>query len=47
MPVYMRTFYLRKLQKLFDSQTKEHEKAMRQAKTRSRGVPKRSMPRFR
>ena len=40
MPVYMRTFYLRKLQKLFDSQKKEHEKAMKKARKSSPKSPK-------
>ena len=45
MPVYLRTFYIHKLSKLFKKQKEEHEKAMRSAKSKSRtgGKP----PKFR
>jgi hypothetical protein len=37
MPVYLRTFNIRRLQKVFDKQKKEHETQMRQAKSKSKG----------
>ena len=40
MPVYLRIFYIKRLQKLFDKQKKEHDKAMRQAKSKSSGRSK-------
>ena len=36
MPVYMRTYYIRKLNKLFEDQNKEHEKAMKKMQSKSR-----------
>ena len=36
MPTYLRTFYLRKMSKMFKDQQKEHEKAMKKAQSRSR-----------
>ena len=36
MPVYLRTFYIRKMSKMFSDQKKEHEKAMKKQKARSR-----------
>ena len=35
MPIYLRTFYILKMSKMFSDQKKEHEKAMRQQKARS------------
>ena len=35
MPVYLRTFYIRKMSKMFSDQKKEHETAMRKQKARS------------
>ena len=36
MPIYLRTFYILKMSKMFSDQKKEHEKAMRQQKARSK-----------
>ena len=36
MPVYLRGFYLRKMSKMFKDQKTEHEKAMKQASSRSK-----------
>jgi hypothetical protein len=41
MPVYLRTFYLRKLQKMFDDQKKQHEKQMKQIKNKSSKIGRR------
>jgi hypothetical protein len=47
LPVGLRKWWLDRTIKEYEKEKEEHEKAMRQAKTRSRGVPKKSMPRFR
>jgi hypothetical protein len=36
MPVYMRLYYIRKLNKLFEDQNKEQEKAMKKMQSKSR-----------
>ena len=36
MPVYLRTFYIRKMSKMFKDQKTEHEKAMKQASSKSK-----------
>jgi len=36
MPIYIRTFYIRKMSKMFKDQKTEHEKAMKQAQSRSK-----------
>ena len=36
MPIYLRTFYILKMSRMFSDQKKEHEKAMRQQKARSK-----------
>ena len=36
MPIYIRTFYIRKMSKMFKDQKAEHEKAMKQAQSRSK-----------
>lgn len=49
MPVYLRTFYIKRLESIHAEQKKEHEKAMKQAKSRSKApskVPKKA-PKFR
>ena len=46
MPVYLRIFYIKRLNDLFKTQKKEHEKAMRQAKTRSKSTPKAKPPKM-
>ena len=38
MPVYMRLYYIRKLNKLFEDRNKEQEKATKQMKTKSRSM---------
>ena len=38
MPVYLRIFYIKRLNNLFKNQKKEHEKAMRQANKRSKST---------
>jgi hypothetical protein len=43
LPVYLRVFFIRKLQKIFDDQKKEQDKAAKAAKSRSRSTP----PKFR
>jgi hypothetical protein len=43
LPVYLRVFFIRKLQKLFDDQKKEQDKAMKAAKSKNRA----SAPKFR
>jgi hypothetical protein len=48
MPVYLRTFYIKRLQKIFDNQKKEHDKAARKAKAAQSKSPKRpNVPRSR
>ena len=48
MPVYLRTFYIKRLQKIFDNQKKEHDKAVRQAKSKQSKSPQRpNIPRSR
>jgi len=39
MPVYLRVFYIKKLQKIFSERNEDHEKAMRQARSRSSSKP--------
>ena len=36
MPIYLRTFYIRKMSKMFSDQKKEHETAMKKQKARSK-----------
>ena len=36
MPVYLRTFYILKMSKMFKEQKKDHEKAMKKAQSRSK-----------
>jgi hypothetical protein len=36
MPIYLRTFYIRKMSKMFSDQKKEHETAMRKQKARQK-----------
>jgi len=36
MPVFIRHFYVRRLQKHFDDEKKAHDKAMREAKSKSK-----------
>ena len=36
MPVYLRIFYIKKLERLFEEQKKGHEKAMKDARSKSR-----------
>ncbi len=49
MPVYLRTFYIKRIESIHKEQKKEHEKAMKQAKSRSKTAPKipKKAPRFR
>jgi len=35
MPVYLRVYYIRKLSKMFADEKKQHEKQMRQIKSKS------------
>ena len=41
MPVYLRTFYIRKLQKMFDDQKKQHEKEMKKVSARTPKIGRR------
>ena len=36
MPVYLRIFYIKKLERLFEEQKKSHEKAMKDARSKQR-----------
>ena len=47
MPIYLRNFYIKRLQKLFDSQKKEHDKAMRKSKASQKSPNRSSAPRSR
>jgi hypothetical protein len=42
MPVYLRTFYILKMSKMFKDQKKEHDKQIKKAQSRSKrsGSPK-------
>jgi hypothetical protein len=39
MPVYLRLFYIRKINHIYTEQTKAHEKAMRDAKSKQSKKP--------
>tara|TARA_R100000805_G_C3497589_1_gene29008 strand:+ start:53 stop:340 length:288 start_codon:yes stop_codon:yes gene_type:complete len=42
MPVHLRVYHIKKIQKIFEKEKKSHEKAMRKAKSQNRKtVPKR------
>ncbi len=47
MPIYLRTFYIKRLEGIHKAQKKEHDKAMKQAKSRSRANPPKKAPKFR
>ena len=47
MPIYLRTFYIKRLQKLFDSQKKEHDKAMRKSQAKNKSPKRPNVPRSR
>ena len=47
MPIYLRTFYIKKLEAIHKHQKQEHDKAMKDAKSRSRAKPPKKAPKFR
>jgi hypothetical protein len=47
MPIHLRVFYIKKLEETFKNQRKEHEKAMKQSRTKAPRVSKPRMPRIR
>ena len=48
MPVYLRQFYLKKLQKIFKDRETEHEKSMRKMRSpKGRNVKRPNIPRVR
>ena len=47
MPIYLRTFYIKRLEGIHKAQKKEHDKAMKKAKSRSRANPPKKAPKFR
>ena len=46
MPVYLRTFYIKRLQKHFKEQKKEHDKAMKKSKSNARRPSPKKPPRI-
>ena len=47
MPVYLRTFYILKMSKMFKDQKKEHDKQLKKAHSRSKSTPRSKVPKMR
>ena len=47
MPIYLRSFYIRRLSKLFKDQKKEHDKQIKKAQSRTRSAPRPKAPKIR
>ena len=47
MPVYLRTFYILKMSKMFKDQKKQHDKQLKKSQSRQRSTPRSKVPKTR